>query len=775
MRRAGAVISLMLLAVFVASAAPAHARAGDGTLRVGVGRADITPPTGYFLMGNVRADAPALGSLGRLNARAIVLEKDGQKVALVVEDLGGIAGGTLTEASKLLAGRGFSERNMIVSATHSHSTPGQYWPYGLYNTSFPNVTTPTSFSLGPDPQLYGFLARRLAVAIARADDDLGPGAAGWGRTKIGYGLTENRSIEAHLANFGIQRDLGAGRPEEDPYGVENTIDPDVSVLRVDKRIGRRLVPVGMWSEFANHGTVELGILMKSYAADHFGPAMAVSESALRRAGRPPPGQDVVSAFSNSDEGDVSSALHRSGPAAAEWVGRVEAAALMRAWKRAGRGLSPSPALALRWTRFCFCGQETEGGRVDDKAVPGITTLTGSDEHRGQLYENTGVVLEGRRLPVEVGPQGNKIPFQPQGSDAPKAPPLAALLVGDGLIATVPGEATVENGRRIKAAVLRALPQTGVQSVALAGLANEYTGYFVTPEEFAWQPYEAGVSLWGKYASNLLRDEIAANAATIKSGAPAPAPYADFDPTNGVKADLTPFPEGALQGAIATQPRDAERLGKTSLSWRGGPRGTDRPLDAAFVTVQRRAGSGWSDVTSDLGTSVWWTVDGDQEVPLGPGYAKRATTGTYTATWEVPLRAVAGEYRMVVSANRYRLESAPFRVNAGAPLDVVPVPAPAGRAAFTLDYPVAAPYTDFTWRPVSASGGVATVKAGGRRVVVRLRSGATFTVPARRGQAVVVVAARDRYGNRIPEPARFTAGTVTEERHAEPFPPLDRTY
>jgi neutral ceramidase len=772
MHRAGALACLTLVALAVGWASPS-ARAD--TLRVGVGRADITPPTGYFLMGNVRADAPALGSLGRLSARAIVLQKGDQKVALVVEDLGGIAGGTLTEASKLLADRGFGERNMIVSATHTHSSPGQYWPYGLYNTSFPNVTTPTSYSVAPDPQLYGFLARRLAVAIARADDDLGPGAAAWGRTKIPYGLTENRSIEAHLANFGIRRDFGQGRPEEDPKGLEDTIDPDVDVLRVDKRIRGKLVPVGMWSTFANHGTVELGILMKSYATDHFGPAMTVSESAVRRAGGAPPGQDVVSAFSNADEGDITSGLQRTGPAAAEWVGRVEAAALMRAWKQAGRALSATPALALRWTRFCFCGQETEGGRVDDKAVPGVTTLTGSDEHRGQLYENTGLIFEGRRLPAEIGPQGNKIQFQPQGSDAPKAPPLAALMIGDGVIVTVPGEATVETGRRIKAAVLGALPQTGVQSVAIAGLANEYTGYFTTPDEFAWQPYEAGVSLWGKYASNLLRDEIAKNAGTIKSGAAAPAPYVEFDPTNGAKADPTPFPEGAASGSIVTQPTDVERLGHTGFAWRGGPRGVDRPLDRPFITVQHKRGRGWVDVYSDLRTSLWWGVDGDQEVPLGPGYAKQATTGTYTATWEIPIGAAPGDYRMVVTANRYRLESRPFAVKVGAPLTVVPVRAPAGRAAFTLDYPVATPYADFTWRPISASGGTATVRVGGKRFAVRVRRGQKLSVPARAGAKIVVAGARDRYGNRIAKPLSFVAGSVTEDRHAEPFPKLDRTY
>ena len=53
------------------------------TLRVGVGRADITPPTGYFMLGWARGDARITGQSTRLYARAVVLERDGRKVALV--------------------------------------------------------------------------------------------------------------------------------------------------------------------------------------------------------------------------------------------------------------------------------------------------------------------------------------------------------------------------------------------------------------------------------------------------------------------------------------------------------------------------------------------------------------------------------------------------------------------------------------------------------------------------------------------------------------------
>ena len=68
-RRLALPLVTALLAVSLATAAPAPASPRPSLL-VGVGRADITPPTGYYLMGWVRSDAVARGQHTRLFARA---------------------------------------------------------------------------------------------------------------------------------------------------------------------------------------------------------------------------------------------------------------------------------------------------------------------------------------------------------------------------------------------------------------------------------------------------------------------------------------------------------------------------------------------------------------------------------------------------------------------------------------------------------------------------------------------------------------------------------
>src|SRR5438093_2996256 len=108
MIRRGVLLSLVV-GVAAAGAAPAAA----APLRAGVGRADITPPTGYYMMGWVRSDAKVTGQHTRLWARVIVLERGTRKVALITEDLNGISGGMLADAAAMNRKRGFSERNVI--------------------------------------------------------------------------------------------------------------------------------------------------------------------------------------------------------------------------------------------------------------------------------------------------------------------------------------------------------------------------------------------------------------------------------------------------------------------------------------------------------------------------------------------------------------------------------------------------------------------------------------------------------------------------------------
>ena len=756
MKRAVAYAAVLAVLLTAAATAPA-AEAAAPRLLVGVGRADITPVTGVYKGGWSCTCAEAIGQQERLYARVVVLQEGSEKVALVAEDLFAVSAGMIRDAAALLPGLGFSEENIVDSASHDHSSPTGYMNFGTYNSVLPSdakLDLSGITKTGTDPAMYSFMTRQLALAIRRAVDDLHPGAVGWGSTQL-LGVTQNRSLGAHLADFGVTNaGPNGGSTSEDPGGYADTIDPTVNVLRVDqyrrvretvaltrhhRRVRRsetvtRELPVGIFSTFANHGTVDHENF-QYYSGDHQGAAERVVEAAIRQAGHVPKSQEVINAFANSDAGDMTSGIQFVGPAAAEDVGRREAAAMLEAWRTAGHAMNRHPTIDVRWTRTCFCGQQTSEGPTDTNPWIGLAAAAGSEEGRTIFYYH-GLAAEGDKLPAPVGPQGDKITVLNEKGSIPQAVPFSIVRIGDGVLATVPGEPTVGVGKMIRDAVQTIVAPIGIKHVDVVGYAGDYLDYFTTPAEYEQQAYEGGFTMYGEYSSLVLVQTLMGLAKDLVSGQPAPAPY-PFDPNNGVHVTAAGYGDGAAGAAASAQPGPAVHLGHTAFAWTsGGANGIDRPVDRAFVTIQRRGPHHrWRWVTDDLGMQILWSSDAH---------------GYYRAQWEVPLGVRPGKYRFVVRAKRYRLVSRTFAVAAGA---ILTPQVSAG--VVRLAYPQPFLLNDWTYRPPYSLGGSVSFIVNGRRRIVREKQAAAFPIPA--GASVVIPAggAHDRSGNRNP-----TAITIT---------------
>jgi neutral ceramidase len=751
MARCGA---LAALAAMCTGAGPAvAAEPAPGALRAGAGQADVTPPqTGYYLGGWTRADRLARGQSTRLFANALVLERGGRKIALVAAELFAIPAGLQEDVAREVADLGYDATSVVLAASHTHSGPGGFANNPTYNFAAPSlqtVTDPMTFLafVQPKPadrQLYTFLVHQIALAVRRADADLQPAALGWGHTDL-TGLTQNRSIEAHLADHGIRVPVGKGTAAMDPDGVTHTIDPSVDVLRVDQLVsgpsGVRQVPIGAWSNFADHGTV-VHSETEAYSGDHHASAWRRFVQRVREVAHVPADSPVVNVYPNSDEGDQTAGIAHVGIAAADEVGSAEADAMFRAWQDAGRSLSSTPALDLRWTRTCFCGRDTATGRVATSGKEGVPFVTGSEEGRGPLYDITHVSLEGTTSPIPDPEQGNKV-VAPVG-DPPPAVPFAVLRVGDHALVAVPGEPTKEVGTRIKDAVVAAMAPAGVTRAVVIGLAYDYVQYITTPQEYGTQSYEGASSLYGPNEGTFVQEQLVDLARHLDDGAPAPTPY-PLDTSYGVRPDGPPYPAGADQGTITAEPASSyQRLGHPTLRWQGGPSGHDRPVDAPFVLAQRQVGSRWETVDTDLGLDMLWHAD-DQ--------------GRYDVTWEIPLDVPAGTYRLVVAATGYRLDSRPFTVRPLTTLAVQPTPAAPGRVGVRLTYPPAKIDQDLTSRPPAASGGTVAFRVAGRTITVSQTQGTDFTIAAPPGATVTIpaAAAHDSAGNTTSADASLTAG------------------
>jgi hypothetical protein len=463
---------------------------------------------------------------------------------------------------------------------------------------------------------------------------------------------------------------------------------------------------------------------------------------VREDARLPATSPVVNVYPNSDEGDQTAGIEHVGIAAADEVGSAEADAMFRAWQDAGRSLSSTPQLDLRWTRTCFCGRDTATGRVATSGKEGVPFATGSEEGRGPLYDLTHMSLEGLTSPISDPEQGNKV-VAPVG-DPPPAVPFAVLRVGDRALVAVPGEPTKEVGARIKDAVVATMAPGGVTRAVVMGLAYDYVQYITTPEEYGTQSYEGASSLYGPNEGTFVQEQLVDLARRLHDGMPAPAPY-PLDTGYGVHPDGPPYPAGADHGTITAEPGGSyQRLGHATLRWQGGPSGHDRPVDAPFVLAQRRSNGRWDTVDTDLGLGMLWHAD-DQ--------------GRYDATWEIPLDAPAGTYRLVVAATGYRLDSRPFAVRPATALAVQQTAVGPGRVGVRLTYPPAKVDEDLTSRPPAASGGTVGFRVGGRTVTVRQSRGTDFTVAAPPGTTVTIRAgaARDSAGNTTGAAVSFTAG------------------
>jgi neutral ceramidase len=215
-----------------------------------------------------------------------------------------------------------------------------------------------------------------------------------------------------------------------------------------------------------------------------------------------------------------------------------------------------------------------------------------------------------------------------------------MRIGDRLLLCVPGEPSVEAGRRIRAQAQPAGPRDITDSLVVS-LANGYHGYFTTPEEYDQQHYEGGHTVFGKYTTLLVERTHEELAAQLRE-APGPVPT----PAGERPAVSMPRSAPARPTPPSSSPHPPSSNG--SSRWRS-PGGVDRSARTGRSTARSSGSSGrrrgWRRVETDLGRGFVW----------------HEQLGRYDARYEVPADLPLGRYRIVVTAARYTLEAGEFRV------------------------------------------------------------------------------------------------------------------
>ncbi|HEV2686521.1 MAG TPA: neutral/alkaline non-lysosomal ceramidase N-terminal domain-containing protein [Actinomycetota bacterium] len=744
-------VIISLLAATFSSASGLRRQVSPATFEAGVGVADITPDLGRNFDGYVRPDILAHGIATRLWARTLLLERGTKKIALVSVDLVGALGDLQRALATRLGDLGLNDEMILLLGSHTHSGPDM-----MINTT----STPTIKGGDPTADVKAFLVDRISLSVRRAHATLQPAKVGWGSAII-RNANDNRSLEAHLANFGIDAAPHTKTPADDPKGRLDAIDPILDLLRVDVVRGGRAVPLAAWFRFSAHDTA-FPPANDLYSSDWSGIAQWRFEEDMARGGHP----GVTALFANGDVGDMVSRNDSYDPyATADSEAKKIARGMETAWARAGRHMTSSPVLDERRAIVCFCGQtftDADGRKrqVASQGFMGASFLGGAQNGPSIFYQP--LQTEGKRRPAALADPvwGRKILAFP----VPYATvmPIEQVRIADGIIATIPGEPSIEVGRRIQAAMARkgATRSSGINFAVVVGLAQEYTGYYTTPDEYDKQFYEGGHTVYGKWSSDLLIQAHGDLTDRLMHRKPDPAPEGTLSAPR-IDGPPTLTGDGGAPGAITGQPAQrVARMNVVTVAWNGGADGKDRPLDRAFITLERlSSGSKWRAATSDL----------------DPGFEWRSQGSAYSASFDVAPEFSLGTYRFTIASARYTLRSRPFEVVPSEALSVLGVTARRSGSSTILSFiaanPAPDPILNFWDRSRSPSGGAIAFVFHGHAGRAAFQGGkwvARVTGDARSGVvAIPPHGVLDRWGNMSGPGTTLTIGRVRRQQ----WPPV----
>lgn len=410
-------------------------------LRVGAAAVPITPPEGIPLAGYY-ATRLASGTHDDLHAKAIVLELDGARAALVAVDLVTLARPTVEEARRLIANAtGVPGDAVMISATHSHTGPL------LSGVSVRNATYGGEREMA---RAYtAALPGRIADAVKRAEAALTPA-----RLSVGLGREDTLPFNRRYVMKDGTVGWNPGKLNPDIVRPAGPTDPAVPVVLADTPAGR---PLAMYVNYAMHLDTVGGLQFSSDYAFALGRILAQAMS-----------PEMLTVFTIGCAGDinhVNPALKDSqkGHAEAERIGTVLAAEVLKTSTRL-RTVAvdrlrvrheavalPLPALAPDDVEKARQLALRIGGSSDPTFLEKVWAFKVLDVHARQ----------GRPHDVEV-----------------QVIALGRELAWVGL----PGEIFVELGLAIKAA-------SPFRHTVIAELANGSIGYVPTRRAFAEGNYE----------------------------------------------------------------------------------------------------------------------------------------------------------------------------------------------------------------------------------------------------------------------------------------------
>lgn len=619
---------------------------GDGQFWVGAAAADITPPPGIPKAGYATWANTGTGFRTRLKARAFYL-KDGRGSPLLLLQVDLLVGYALLReqvAQAVAAVTDIPQHAVCLTCTHTHSGPGQLAESNFYNDFTSNLP-------GFDPVFFEWMSARLVAAAIEAWRTRRVGRVATGKRDV-VGFSRNRSWVPHRANKNIPM------PENDEAARYVEINPQMFMLRLDARdADGHYKPLAAMSSFSIHGT-SVPRQEATYNADLWAYVERELEWNIREQYQPP--WEPIHGPCQGTHGDIAPDVQAGQPGFPE-ARRIGMGLAREAWllfESLGASLNDSVTLGAGLRQVdCFQSPDIGPVKLASRPVVGNALVAGAYEnYTPGLYHSPffGPGLGSARLGKVKDEQGHKRhlagPLQAlvlEKNQFPHQLLFQSLHIGDFWLMAVPFEVTTEAGRRMVAAVKTVLPQNA--DVCVTSLANGYTGYVATAEEYEKQHYEGGHTLYGPNSNAFIAEHLRTLTAQVRET------DAVFEGPLIWRFELKSrryFPQQEATSVVRTQvkgPRwklvNAGQEPYWHFVW--------RDLDPATLAFDQPLLS----IEQDVGNQRWQTLQIEGRPVDDEGYdlavllvqRKSAKAWQYEGRWYVKGVLPAGRYRFRVAA------------------------------------------------------------------------------------------------------------------------------
>lgn len=535
---------------------------------VGTGKTDITVnKMGVGMMGYGMHHNIVLGVDAPIYARAFVFRdgNTGRKLAYVVTETGFISiavkRGVVAKFEKEYPNLGYSQGNLFLTAQHTHSAPGGYFKYALYNMSIPGFV----------PEVYDKMVEAITEAIVQADNNLQPAQLKMAKGSFApeIDVAFNRSVEAYNQNPEVKEKVPADK-------ANLAVNREMKLLRIDDAEGK---PLGSVNWFGVHPT-SLSNDNHQISADNKGFAARYLEDKVTEDGN----TNFISAFAQGTCGDVTpnyvwdeEKKWTRGPfkddfESAKYNGKLQFEKALEILNSASGSseMPPEVDYVITFVNFRNVKVDEEFAHGDNEArtgpsCHGIAFFEGTKEGPGmppavaavskQLIRATKAweLAKAAFMPKEKRQyihdkykiQGKKeilietcdrkilgtsdiqnliIPgwadrhigffkrYYKNGSLGtqpwiPQVLPLHIAIIGNIALVGIPSEITTIAGKRLRQTILDVLKDRGIEDVIISPYANGYCGYITTYEEYQLQCYEGGHTVYGEHTLGAFQTKL----------------------------------------------------------------------------------------------------------------------------------------------------------------------------------------------------------------------------------------------------------------------------